>query len=319
MAAAAASFTATASLLHNNLTCGPGGWAASAHVGQHSTGGKVDEKVLLCHLGAPPAPADGPGCPQVTSLRYIDCAQGTLLVLSSTNGTQIYTEDAARMVFFAPIDASWAACANTVHHHKGVCFVPTLSHVVIGTSQGSLLIAQEDSAQNFTAISSSAPVTPVPGVADVCYCAAGDSVISAHEDGTLVFWAVTPPGPYTEVANLPGGGEVPVRVASFGPRFVLALGSGVIRLYDAVSRMLQAEVTAHARWLTALAVDEERMRMASVGEDTVLNVWGLGDDGRIQLPQSIVVTDKLLTGVAFQGESVLVTAYDDERIFVAAA
>lgn len=308
-----ASFSATASLIHNNLTCSRNGWAASAHLGQQSATGKV----MLCNLSSPtggPLASDGPACSQVTMLRHVTCAQGSMLVVTSTNGTQIFTEDATHLVFFAPLDGS-VACADSVGYHQGACFASTVSHVVVGSSQGSLLVVQNDPSGNFTALSWSPPATPVPAVADVCYVAAGDAVVSAHANGTLVFWAMTPTGPYGEVAHLPGSGDVPVRLASFGPRFALAMGSGVIRLYDAVSRALQVEVAAHARWLTALAVDEERMRMASVGEDTVLNVWGFGDDGRVLLLKSAAVTDKLLTGVDFQGASVLVSAYDDERMF----
>merc|ERR1712127_152821 len=96
---------------------------------------------------------------------------------------------------------------------------------------------------------------------------------------------------------------------------LVAYGPGTYCLLDAVTLEAQAEVTAHARWITAVDVREDLGFVATVGEDTVLNVWQVdAGTGRIGLQHTSVVTDKLLTGVVL-GHGAMVTAYDSTDLF----
>merc|ERR1719203_367768 len=114
-----ASLTSSVSLLNNNLAASPSGVLVSVHNTDNVGGGK-----LLVHSMVSSSSNDGPTVAQVTSLSYVALAAGSVLCVSSTNGTRIYNEDATAMLFFAPISNTQEA--DVLKHHKGVCGVPSL-------------------------------------------------------------------------------------------------------------------------------------------------------------------------------------------------
>ena len=82
-------------------------------------------------------------------------------------------------------------------------------------------------------------------------------------------------------------------------------------VYNSATRF--AEISAHARWITGISVLPNTQLIASVSEDTLLNLWKVQDDSSIALVHSCQVAQKLLTGVAFCGGSVGVVAYDSDQ------
>merc|ERR1711920_854716 len=119
---------------------GTGGWLASLH---GSGGGKIqlyNTTTLQKH--------DGPEVSGATSIRYLETACGPLLVVSSTVGTQIYSQDASTMYFHMRITDA-AAGDERLKYHQGVCLVPldeANSLIVAGTSSGSLKLVQMQAA-----------------------------------------------------------------------------------------------------------------------------------------------------------------------------
>lgn len=285
----------------------------SASVG----GGKMTGGKLMLHSIASGAGKEGPeGLAQVTSVRYLDLAIGTVLCVSSTNGTSIYNEDASSLILFVPMDAVPVAVndSDVLKHHQGACVVPMLQHIVIGTSKGTLMVVQA-AQESFVALPESVPSGEVSEVADVCFATASNHVVTAHNSGELRLWSAAEI-PYVNTSIVPPTREAPVRIASLGARLLVAYGPGTICLYDVVSWQLQVEITAHARWITAVEVREDTGQIASVGEDTVLNVWEVAPTGQVSLQHSSIVADKLLTGVAFAAFGMAITAYDSETLFI---
>lgn len=301
--------SATASLLHNNLAASSGGWLACVHNSVNVGGGKV---VLVNHGTG--ASKIGPDVAQATSIRYIELLGGPVLCISSTNGTQIYAEDASALLFFAPLNDS-STDAERLKYHQGSCAVSDRQHIVVGTSKGALLVVNAVP-DKFMALADSAPSSATGEVSDVCFVAAANAVVSAHNNGDLRFWTPSPSGPYTNSAVRACTGQAPVRVAALGPRLLVAHGPGTICLYDAASHELQVELSAHARWITAVATREDTGLVATVAEDTILNVWQVDpSSGRVSLRHSCIVTQKLLTGVALAGAGAVVTTYDSDELF----
>lgn len=304
MATKLANLSTSVSLLHNNLACSSGGWVASVH-NSISTGGKL----MLYHPGS--GSKDGPDGSQITSIRYLQMATNAVLCVSSTNGTQIYNEDATTMLFFAPVGE--ATEADMVKHHKGACVIPQTQQIFIGTYKGSLVGCQA-AGDNILVL----PETTCcnSAVADVCFCEVANCLVSAHSSGELHIWTASNTGTFVDSNVLPASGKAPVRIASLGARLLVAYGPGTICLFDAVTFQLQVELTAHARWITGVSVQEETGKIATVGEDTVLNVWNMKQNP-LTLEHSEVVTDKLLTGVAlhYNGAGAFATAYDSDELF----
>jgi WD40 repeat protein len=263
------------------------------------------------------ASKDGPEAQQVTSVRYLDLTCGTVLCVSSTGGTQIYNEDATTMLYFVALNDS-SPDTDVLKLHQGACCVSPHQHIVLGTSKGSLMAVQATALDKFTSLPESAPSSPTAGVADVCYAACVDRVVTAHQNGELRYWWAAQGGQYCNDVIIPATttGQAPVHVATLGPRLAVAFGPGTICLFDAASRELQVEITAHARWITAMTVREDVGQIATVGEDTALNVWQVdAATGQIGLAHTSIVADKLLTGVVFHSAGCAVTAYDSDELF----
>jgi len=301
--------------MHNNLAVSCNGWSACVHNSVVTGRGKI----MMYNFGTGRS-ADGPEANEVTSIRYFDLEGGlSVLCVCSTNGTQIYTEDATTMLLYAPLNSAAPAQPGLLKCHQGACSVPALRHIVIGTSEGSLVLVQDQGGGKFAAAPESAPGSAASEVTDVCFSAAAQAVFSVHTNGELRMWAPSPTGPYTNTAVVAGAGQAPVRVLSLGARLAVAYGPGTVCLFDALSHECQVEITAHARWLTAVSVREELGQLATVGEDTVLNVWQVDSgNGHVSLLHTSVVADKLLTGAAFHGETVNVTAYDSDELYTVA-
>lgn len=292
---AASQLTSGASLLHNNLASSSTGYVASIHNSLNAGQGK-----LLLHSLASGQSKDGPEVVQATSIRYLETLHGPVLVVTSTNGTQVYTEDASALIFFLPL--SDQAGPDSIRYHQAACFVPMTQHMVIGTSKVQL--------------HESAPSSPTAEVSDVCFSPIADAVVSVHNNGDLRLWRVSEDAPYTNsdvVANLC---QAPVRVVSLGAQLAVADGPGSIFILDATTRELKAEVTAHGRWLSAAVSREDIGLLVTVGEDTVLNVWQVDpSEGIVSLHHSTVVADKLLCGVALHGSGASVVAYDSDQLY----
>lgn len=307
MAAAASmtsmKLTASASLLHNNLAASPSGWFSIVHNSVNSGGSKI---IMHANGGS----KDGPETTQGMSIRYLHLgAQGCVLCVSSTNGTQMYTEDATTLLHYA-------RSMDSTEHHKGSCVVQPFQHIVIGTSVGGLVSVDASQAGIYMPMSDNLPASAAAAVADVCYCTIANTVVSAHDDGELRVWtAPHQNGPYTNSVIVPPVGEAPVRIVSMGIHLVVAYGDGIIRLFDAMEHQAIAEITAHARCLTAMDIREEYGQVATVGEDTILNVWLIEPTrGQVSVQYSTPVTSKLLTGVTLTGTGAAISSYDSDEL-----
>ncbi|CAE8626833.1 unnamed protein product, partial [Polarella glacialis] len=250
------------SLIHNNLAGSSSGWIASIHNSLNPGGGK-----LLLHSLTTGECKDGPEVVQATSVRFVETSHGPVLCLTSTNGTQIYTEDATTLIFYLPI-ADAGGDSQQLKFHQAACFVQTLQHIVVGTSKGSVYPISAAGAGQYMAISESEPSSFTTEVADLCYCAMADAVVSVHSNGDLRVWTPAVSGPYTNSLVVPGACQAPVRIMSLGPRLIVADGPGSLLIYDAFTCELQVDVSAHGRSISAAVVREDLDQIVTVGEDT---------------------------------------------------
>eukprot|EP00928_Gymnodinium_smaydae_P063638 TRINITY_DN47158_c0_g1_i1.p1 TRINITY_DN47158_c0_g1~~TRINITY_DN47158_c0_g1_i1.p1 ORF type:complete len:308 (-),score=57.40 TRINITY_DN47158_c0_g1_i1:61-984(-) len=303
-----AKLSATASLLPNNLASSSSGMIAALHSSANLSGSKV-----VMNVGG--ASKDGPEVVQGTSVRYLNTAQGPVLCVCSNMGTRLFNEDASTLLFHVPV--SGPDQVDVVKHHRGSCFVPSLNHIVVGTHSGGLLAINVENLSSIAAFNEIVPVDGATDVVDICYCPAANTVVTAHDSGQLRSWSPAPDGQYVNQLVAPPAAEAPVAVASLGNRLAVAYIAGHIRLFDAVSMVIQAEITAHARCLNAMDVREDIGQIATVGEDTFLNVFLVdAATGQVQTQHSAHVVPKLLTGVVLTQSGALVSAYDSDELIV---
>merc|ERR1711924_243219 len=197
----------------------------------------------------------------------------------------------------------------------GACVVGPSQHIIVGMSKGSVTAIQATALDQLMPLMESAPQSPAVSISDLCYATCVNRVVTAHHSGELRYWYGAAGGQYVNDVIIPASmSQAPVHVSTLGPRLVVAFGPGTICLFDAASRELQIEITAHARWITGVAIREDLSQIASVGEDTALNVWQVDPStAQVSLRHSQLVADKLLTGVAFHSAGCAVTAYDSDE------
>jgi hypothetical protein len=156
--------------------------------------------------------------------------------------------------------------------------------------------------------------------------------VSADDGGTIVQWSVAGLEP---VATHPGAGVPVTCIAIRGDAIVAGYADGHLRIFRAGAnkgaRYLEAEIAAHGRCITALHMHPSRLTFATVGEDSVMNVWSLpelaadpaGGRAKVLLDLTARISDTVLTGVQFAshgGEGavphLLVAAYDSHHLRV---
>ncbi|KAK4818568.1 hypothetical protein QYF61_014704 [Mycteria americana] len=149
---------------------------------------------------------------------------------------------------------------------------------------------------------------------------AGD-LVTADDAGTLCVWSVGEE--FALLSKIPAFGCACSSVKLWNGIVAAGYGNGQIRLYEAATGLLRAEVNAHARWIYALDLAPQTGKLLSGAEDSFVHVWKLGrnpdtDDVEIEHCHAECVTDTQVCGARFcdpEGNSFAVTGYDLSEIF----
>ena len=188
---------------------------------------------------------------------------------------------------YADDDATQSFC-------RGSALVQGVIHV--GCSTGEILRFEGDH-QTQSLKGHRAPIT----------CLAGSSrLISGCDRGEIRSWegddsVIIEDG--KRAADI--GGDPCASIAVYNDDIIAGFASGRVRCYSEKGEVLH-DLQAHARCLTALAIQGDRL--ATAGEDAHVFVWSLPS---LEMVHESHVTDSLLTGVAFLDErSLACCAYD---------
>lgn len=145
----------------------------------------------------------------------------------------------------------------------------------------------------------------------------GSALVASSDDSGLLL-VRNPDDNFDVVHRIESDDGYPITAMCFALEHWLVCGyvTGKLRIYKRDAFQLHAEVAAHTRAVTALDAFEHHV--ASVSEDTFLNVWELASSkasGRVRLASSHTVPNDLLTGVAFAGaKSIVTAAYDTNHL-----
>uniref|UniRef100_A0A8B9T9C9 WD repeat domain 54 n=1 Tax=Anas platyrhynchos TaxID=8839 RepID=A0A8B9T9C9_ANAPL len=232
-----------------------------------------------------------------------------LLVLTSQKGVQMYESDGSVMVY-------WHAAASSRFLPAQAVFARGISaagerFICVGTSSGTVLV--------FDIPHKGTNVT-VSEVLEEHRHAITDI---AAELGQCA--GVQPGGKEVteEVTRAPVPSCTCSSVKLWNGVVAAGYGNGQIRLYEAATGVLRAEVNAHARWIYALDLAPLTGKLLSGAEDSFVHVWKLSrnpdtDDVEIEHCHAECVTDTQICGARFcdpEGCSFAVTGYDLSEIF----
>ncbi|XP_068005452.1 WD repeat-containing protein 54 [Melanerpes formicivorus] len=246
-----------------------------------------------------------------------------LLVLTSQKGIQMYESDGSVMVYWHALDVGEHPPAQAVFA-RGIAAAGG-HFICVGTSSGSVLVF--DIPPKGTNITVSevleehrAAITDIASELGQAPAGAGD-VVTADDAGTLCVWSSGEE--FTLLSKILAFGCSCSSVKLWQGIVAAGYGNGQIRLYEAASGVLRAEVNAHARWIYALDLAPQTGKLLSGAEDSFVHVWKLSrnpdtDDVEIEHCHAECVTDTQVCGARFcdpEGLSFAVTGYDLSEIF----
>ncbi|NWR62360.1 WDR54 protein, partial [Bucorvus abyssinicus] len=246
-----------------------------------------------------------------------------LLVLTSQRGIQMYESDGSIMVYWHALDVTEHPPAQAVFA-RGIAAAAG-DFICVGTSSGAVLVF--DIPPKGTNITVSEvleqhhdAITDIAAELGQAPDGAGD-VVTADDAGMLCIWGAGEE--FALLSKIPACGCSCSSVKLWNGIVAAGYGNGQIRLYEAVSGVLRAEVNAHARWIYALDLAPETGKLLSGAEDSFVHVWKLSrdldtDDIEVEHCHAECVTDTQVCGARFcdpQGNSFAVTGYDLSEIF----
>ncbi|KAK1174146.1 WD repeat-containing protein 54-like [Acipenser oxyrinchus oxyrinchus] len=247
-----------------------------------------------------------------------------LLVLTSQKGIQMYESDGSIMVYWHALDIPETPSAEAVFA-RGIAAATTLGHYIcVGTSSGSVLVFKiPDKGANI--ILSEVleehrdPITDIATETSSSKEYIAD-IVSADDSGLLCIWKA---GEDFKLLNkIPAYGCSCSSVKLWCGIVIAGYGSGQIRLYDALSGVVYAEVNAHARWIYALDIAPDSGKLLSGAEDSLVRIWKLSKSPEshtveIEHQHTECVTDVQICGAKFcdpEGSAFAVTGYDLSEI-----
>ncbi|XP_064509754.1 WD repeat-containing protein 54 isoform X2 [Pseudopipra pipra] len=249
-------------------------------------------------------------------------ARGGGSALSTPLLTQMYEADGSTLVFWHALDVPEHPAAHSVFA-RGISAAGE-RFVCVGTSSGAVLVFDIPPKGTNVTLSEVLeqhrdPVTDIAAEQGQAPEAAGD-LVTADDSGTLCLWSTGEE--FTLLGRIPGSGCTCSSVTLWNGIVAAGYGNGQIRLWEAGTGQLRAQVSAHARWIYALDLAPLTGKLLSGAEDSFVHVWKLSRDPdtgdvEIQHCHGECVTDTQVCGARFcdpAGDTFAVTGYDLSEI-----
>ena len=269
-----------------------------------------------------------------TQVSWCHFGKTHFLVVTTTVNIQVWDGHGTALLHVHVLETASDASDDTSAGQSSHCFargIATLGtaqaqFLCAGTSSGAIVVlAHHVERGKHSFVLASANATPSsPHVGEALTALASNStcaqLASADNDGRVVIWdASEGDHAWAQVHTFDAWRGHPCTSLEFGARFLLAAYStGHVRIFNPAKPHILAEIAAHNRCINAIAGlvtsdTFDRCVFASVGDDTMLNVWAVDsrpetDDVEVELLNSASCVDALLVGVAFKGTDNIITS-----------
>lgn len=230
------------------------------------------------------------------------------LVITSSEGTQIWSVDGLELKFFLPLN-SLSSSNSESYFSRGIAGTSN-GYICTGTSGGTVVLLNIPS-RGGEGISffDSLETRDCP----ILSLASSEILIAAGNDNGDIY-CFDPNESFLKQCMFHGVGFPCTAIAGKEDTIVAGFSSGHIRVYNFFQKQQLVEVTAHARAITGISMHPDLYLAASCSEDQHMHVWSVPDMSILSVN---VVDNKKLTGVSFMiGDRVGVVAYDDDEITV---
>jgi len=294
----------------------------------------------------PPASPSSP----VQQVSFVNVGGLTLLAVATRAGFSIWGGEDFGTLFHKRLlsDCGVPEEVAGAQFARGLSGSPC-SAVLCGTSWGEILVsAFKEDVGTITKVSSlkgghKAAITSI-ATSDLYIATADDSgVIAQWTISDLSSHVAQTKSGMAPLSQLDHGGGFPCTSIAIQDSLLIAgYASGHVRIFKQRGgngeplkpSILEAELAAHARTLTALAIHPSRPTFATVGEDCTVRVWSIPNTtsqqasngsttsrSKILIDMQAEIKDRLLTGVSFLESSsstahVCVSMYDFASLHV---
>ncbi|NXD18121.1 WDR54 protein, partial [Nothocercus nigrocapillus] len=259
----------------------------------------------------------------ITQAAWCVLPSRVLLVLTSQKGIQMYESDGSIMVYWHALDVMEHPPAQAVFA-RGIA-AASGRFICVGMSSGLVLVFDIPPKGMNVTVSEvleqhGDAITDIAAELGRAPDGAGD-LVTADDSGTLCIWSSGEE--FTLLHKIPALGCSCSSVKLWNGILAAGYGNGQIRLYEAASGALRAQVDAHARWIYALDVAPATGKLLSGAEDSFVHIWKLSrspgtGDIEVEHCHAECVTDTQICGARFcdaEGSSFAVTGYDLAEIF----
>jgi len=232
---------------------------------------------------------------------FADC----LLVVNLAGGILIFDEQGEKLLLKHKLSVDKPKQGR-------LCGIASDSkHVAVGSGCGTVYVFSVDSKSMKLIKELELGENPVTAVT-----ISANHLVAGDDHGAVVIWELGN-GKFAKKMDLPGAG-FPCTSLRGGHGYVCGgFSTGHLRLYNLQKGMMEVEITAHTRTITAVAVHPTRALVACASDDTFVSVWGLPkpSDPKVKKVMLVSPNSSLLTGVGFLGNGlVAAVAYDSRYI-----
>jgi len=267
---------------------------------------------------------------QIQQLRWVQLAMHEFFVVATTKNLAIYSANGSQLIHVGTAGSTGGPDAPPASFRGiGSCAAGSSEYICVGVSTGAVCLVPIPNPDTVGFGDSLLSPTSEEPIVDVTAGQAPHNdpsralVCSAAADGQVLVHALEADGMWQHCCAFGASthDETPSLVTSArmrGVHLYCAYSTGHVRVFDLVSCSMQAQFSAHARWINALEVHPNGQTFATASEDTTIGLWDFVDTPKVHHRGSINVTDALLSGVAFCGSvdrtHVCCTAYDKAAI-----
>uniref|UniRef100_A0A3Q2VK90 WD repeat domain 54 n=1 Tax=Haplochromis burtoni TaxID=8153 RepID=A0A3Q2VK90_HAPBU len=235
---------------------------------------------------------------------------------------QMYESDGSIMVYWHALDTPETPTAQAVFA-RGIAAVYE-NYICVGVSSGAILVFDVPSKGSNITLSEvlEEHKESITDMASECSgsqeCIA--NLVTADDGGNLCVWKS---GEEFQLLNkIPGFDMSCSSVKLWKGTAVAGYGTGQIRLYEAVTGILHAEINAHARWIYSVDIAPFSGLLLSAAEDSLVRVWHMTITPETNSVEVVhlhneCVTDTQICGARFcdgDGYAFAVTGYDLSEI-----
>eukprot|EP01139_Manchomonas_bermudensis_P020418 Amastigsp_a678738_33.p1 type:complete len:326 gc:universal Amastigsp_a678738_33:48-1025(+) len=248
----------------------------------------------------------------VTQVKWCWLKRSAVIAVTSNDTIRVIDATGTRTLFTYSMTTD-----NVSAFYRGVTAstLDDVSSLLVGTSVGDILVLSERGELSGTLTGNGCSITELTSFADTRdfeHDKRAGLMISGDESGVVSAWDLRS---QAKTTALFGGEGIPCTcVRLMDGAAIATFANGVIRVLSLESGTVTAEIAAHSRFISSLALSRDRLAVTA-GYDGLVYSWDLSDLQNIKRVFAGEIPSSLLQGVATSTDAdFAVVAYDSHRV-----